>query len=272
MDGALEVPDLHDGWRCQMPNGAVFAFDNDFIPPGLIESLHPDDSSNTHLKISSASTSENNFGVGADSFGLGHGANSIRIDRGATLSLIRDTDVARHGRRLAKKEGDSYALVVRVRDTTGNAPDKSASALSDDFFGNGRDPHNLKSIYFACSAGKLRIYKATGSFQGNNIVGGVLDYTLPSSYTIGSSSSGTVQGWVNSDLGSTFQNQFDLVMYVLPGSVAFDGAAAYAYVNGRLSVYHNGYASTLLVQVRAGKCCFTTLIVLCSNHFPAAGS
>ena len=50
-------------------------------------------------------------------------------------------------------------------------------------------------------------------------------------------------------LGLTTYNAFDHIMYVMPESVQFNGAAAFAYIGWYRSVFWNIYASHLQVQV-----------------------
>lgn len=47
---------------------------------------------------------------------------------------------------------------------------------------------------------------------------------------------------------------FDYSMYVMPPGADFRGAAAYAAVGGRKSVYNNRNVGTVLVQMHEGKC------------------
>jgi hypothetical protein len=63
---------------------------------------------------------------------------------------VDDTDETtaranRRSRSLERKEGTRSILVLRVSDYSGNEPDKTADELSDDFFGNGVDTHNVVS-------------------------------------------------------------------------------------------------------------------------------
>jgi hypothetical protein len=84
------------------------------------------------------------------------------------------------------------------------------------------------------------------TFTPNN--NGVVELTL--SQAVNGVSSGTVEGYVNAALSTvTAGIDYDQTMYVLPGKVAFNGAAAYAYMNGNRAVFWNTYSSTLLVLV-----------------------
>jgi len=80
-------------------------------------------------------------------------------------------------------------------------------------------------------------------------------FELTLSQTVSGKTSATVQGWVDTRMerinfgNSKTAKSFTHVMYVLPNSVNFGGAAAYAYVGYGQSVYWDSYASTLLVLV-----------------------
>lgn len=89
---------------------------------------------------------------------------------------------------------------------------------------------------------------ATGTNSAYPIVNGVLDLSINNN--VGGVSSGTVEDYVDTALsGINLGSNHHQIMYVLPQSVNFNGAAAYAYVNGGKSVYWNTYSSTLLVLV-----------------------
>merc|ERR1719266_1513904 len=98
----------------------------------------------------------------------------------------------------------------------------------------------------ACSGGKLGYEPATGN---SNIVNGVVEVTL-SQNTQGVDRY-TVEGWVDTAAAAVVGSltQWTLAMYVLPGGVCFNGAAAYAYINAWKSVYLNTYASYPVVLV-----------------------
>jgi hypothetical protein len=88
---------------------------------------------------------------------------------------------------------------------------------------------------------------ATGSNIINN---GVAEITIP--YTVDNIDRNTVESWVEGVVKSALGKDEDFwthVMYVLPNSVNFGTAAAYAYVGWSRSVYKGRYASVLLVQM-----------------------
>jgi hypothetical protein len=63
---------------------------------------------------------------------------------------------------------------------------------------------------------------------GSGIVGGVLEVTIPNQ--ISGKDSGTVTGWVDDKMSTLNLGSFTHTIYVLPLSVKFNGAAAFAYV------------------------------------------
>lgn len=84
-------------------------------------------------------------------------------------------------RRLAIVEGDVSVLIIRVQ--AANAVTTfSENQLSDSIFGNnvdGSDPVTLRSQYFACSHGKLRIRPATSRVgRTSRIVNGATTVTV----------------------------------------------------------------------------------------------
>jgi hypothetical protein len=99
----------------------------------------------------------------------------------------------------------------------------------------------------ACSGGKLTIMPATGT----DITDGVMEVVLPERVVNGTNCV-TVEDWVDDAVEAKVSgslSQWDHLMYVLPDSVDFDGAVAYAYVNSYKSVFKGGYASYMGVQI-----------------------
>lgn len=158
------VEDDNGGWRCMDVSESRAVFSLEDLPPGIIKNLEAADSAKTYLSISSATKLQDkgkpvefgNSTVADDSATSKynnyayHGNNKIRINRGASISVIRGNEaqdrVTEHGgRRLAPSTGTLYVLVVRVSDTAGNEPGKSAAQLSDDTFGTYGDEYNLVS-------------------------------------------------------------------------------------------------------------------------------
>jgi len=138
--------------------------------------------------------------------------------------------------------GEYSMLIVRV---SGNdvAPGDSAAKISSDWF---TDSANLKSQYSACSNEQLVF-----SYSNSENSGAVGVYELTLSQNVAGQNKYTVEGWVTSALASNLQKgvDYDYIAYILPDSVNFGGAAAYAYINWHLSVFLNEYSSDLLVQM-----------------------
>lgn len=82
------------------------------------------------------------------------------------------------------------------------------------------------------------------------------ELTLPYSVTFQSAS--TVENWVTIYAPDLVGNltQWDLIMYILPDTVNFSGAAAYTYMGYHHSVYLDRFSSNLLVLMHEiGTCC-----------------
>jgi hypothetical protein len=85
---------------------------------------------------------------------------------------------------------------------------------------------------------------------GLNVIDGVAEVTIP--YTVTGELSYTVEDWASDELTSVVgaaESTWDHVMFVLPSSVDFAGAAAYAYVGWSRSVYLDNNVAVLLVQM-----------------------
>jgi hypothetical protein len=85
---------------------------------------------------------------------------------------------------------------------------------------------------------------------GLNVIDGVAEVTIP--YTASGEYRDTVEDWASGELSrivGVAESTWDHVMFVLPSSVDFAGAAAYAYVGWSRSVYRDNYVAVLLVQV-----------------------
>jgi hypothetical protein len=156
-------------------------------------------------------------------------------------------------RELAPKTGVNTMLVIRGKSGDG-APTKSTNDLAVDVFGSlagGVDPVNLASQYSACSKGALTFAPATGG--NGSIVNGAVEVTIPDN----------IAGMNRITAHNLFINAaparvgvplstWTQVFLVMQETVNFEGAAAYAYIGGSLSVYLNNYATMVVVQV---SCC-----------------
>jgi hypothetical protein len=85
---------------------------------------------------------------------------------------------------------------------------------------------------------------------GTGITEGVMEVVLTGKVVSGTYRS-IVEGWVDDAVKAKFGNlnQWNHLMYVLPTSVDFGGAAAYAFVNSYKSVFMGRYASYMGVQI-----------------------
>jgi hypothetical protein len=148
------VDEENGGWRCVDPTGGhqdMFSLKDlpaDFVKTNKIEAS---DSGNSYLSISSATKRRvrrrrNNDGDDDQD----DEANMISIHPGAKVSIKRGVEESRRrldegGRRLIQAgdpRGARALLVVRVRDSIGDAPSLSASQLASDIFS---DRNNLVS-------------------------------------------------------------------------------------------------------------------------------
>ena len=152
--------------------------------------------------------------------------------------------------------GQKAVLVVRVTDQAGQAVPEDAAAVSDKVFGTYGDDATMASQFDACSQGKMTI---TNEYPDDEFdtsalsAPGVLDISVnvvlngTDRYAIRSA----VTAEVESRLGLTLPGPFDHVMYVLAGCWESNdcGWAAYAYVNGWMSVYQGRYYKYPAVQM-----------------------
>eukprot|EP00559_Dactyliosolen_fragilissimus_P002113 CAMPEP_0184871582 /NCGR_PEP_ID=MMETSP0580-20130426/40802_1 /TAXON_ID=1118495 /ORGANISM="Dactyliosolen fragilissimus" /LENGTH=1122 /DNA_ID=CAMNT_0027374259 /DNA_START=125 /DNA_END=3490 /DNA_ORIENTATION=- len=203
---------------------------------------------------------------------------SIKSNR---VKLLRGGDNDRSPsmkRRLrAKRIGESTVAVFRIN-SADDQPTKSAAELTDDIFGLGivsKDVYNLVSGYQFCSGNKLNfkigkgnglvnkdVYNLVSGYQfcsgnklnfkigeGNGLVNGVREIYLDQA-TAGIDKD-TVDRWVWDKLGSNGinfpLNSYDHYIYVMPGNVNFEGAAAYACLWCPKSVYFDIQASNYQV-------------------------
>ena len=97
-----------------------------------------------------------------------------------------------------------------------------------------------------CSGNKLKFVPGTGS---DLIVNGVLDVRVPSK--VAGKTASYVESEVNSEVIRLVgaMTKWEHVMYILPKSVDFNSAAAFAYIGWYRSVYSDDYSSDFLVLV-----------------------
>jgi hypothetical protein len=142
----------------------------------------------------------------------------------------------------ASQTGEQTVLMVRAV-FTDTQPTNSASELSDEVFGSGSDPVNMKSQFAACSDNKFTTEPYSGTINSIAITNGVYEVSLSSTTTGKSKNSleSEITTQLNVDFGSSWTTIYgiELVMYCLP----IDDFTAYAYVPGYLSIYSNSWCS-----------------------------
>ncbi len=157
----------------------------------------------------------------------------------------------RGGRReLALTMGTSTLLVLyAIPPDVSN--DRTAVQLANDIFGIGDnpDPVNVRSQMLACSRGQLDYVPAAGDPL---IVNGVME--VPITQNVEGVASGDAVNWVKAEaqslLGSAIDiNSFTQIMVVLPDEVSWGGAAAWAYLPGKLSAFRDAYSYRMGVQM-----------------------
>ena len=151
--------------------------------------------------------------------------------------------------------GTRTVLAVRVILNDGAYNFASQTGLSDDIFGNGVDPHNLKSQFAACSYNKLIFNKSPNRLMTTNfgdgttaINNGVVDIRVNLNRSAGHDNiRNAVTTKINSVFGVSSPNVLaNHVMYCLPSGII---STAYAYVNSWNSVYDNGWCNYVSGQM-----------------------
>lgn len=161
----------------------------------------------------------------------------------------KDKDKTNNGkghRSLYNLQGVSKVLAVRIvaldAETTHSANDCRAHTFGGYDDQGVLDDMNMKSQIDACSYGKLKFVEPEDDPAYPDVVGGVVTVTL--NQTVAGVSHGTVLGWARetTPLFAGPLDQYDYVMYFMPPGVAFGGAAAFGYMPGRETWYHDSYS------------------------------
>ncbi|KAL3762703.1 hypothetical protein ACHAWU_001648 [Discostella pseudostelligera] len=228
LDGTIyEVKNAQAGWAVNLVSGT----DNVHIPPGAV--------------ISSDGTIDMKGQKPTMVPGVGLGHRDL-VDRG---ELHSDCN-----RKL--QSGTRTVLAVRVILNDGSYSYASQSGLSNDLFGNGVDPYNLKSQYASCSYNQLIFNKASDRSMSTTpndgttaITAGVVDVKVDLSVAAGDS---IIRNAVTTKIDSVFgvSNPYQLanhVMYCMPPGVM--SGIAYAYINSWNSVYSNEWCNFLSAQM-----------------------
>jgi len=150
---------------------------------------------------------------------------------------------------VANAIGERNVLIVRVVDKDQTAPTSEMGKLSADWFSD--DGVNAASQFRDCSGGQMTLHPAVG--EGIN--DGVMQVFLDAS--VDNLPSPSVENMVTDKLAEQFAafntntTNIHHIVYVLPQAVDFiEGAASYAYVNGKISVFHDTFASKLHAQMQ----------------------
>jgi hypothetical protein len=154
----------------------------------------------------------------------------------------------RRNRNLAESVGTLRTVVVRVTDVGGVEPTSKASEMWEDVYD---DAVCLKSQMNACSYGAATIEPAGSTVVDGETYNGIVEVD------VGIAAAGanymTLQSEVLNAFWAKFGNDFDLVMIAqAPGSVNYSGSTgwlAYAFVNGWLSVYNEGWMGPVSAQM-----------------------
>ena len=145
--------------------------------------------------------------------------------------------------------GTRTVLAVRVLLNDGSYNFASQTGLSDDIFGNGVDPHNLRSQYAACSYNKLIFNKSPNRLMTSNfgdgttaINNGVVDIRVNLNRSAGDVNiRNAVTTKINSVFGVSSPDVLaNHVMYCLPSGVL---STAYAFIGSWMSVYNNAWCN-----------------------------
>ena len=116
------------------------------------------------------------------------------------------------------------------------------ASSSNEVFGTGNDPVNLKTNIEECSWGKATVTPGVG--DSNEVATGVIEVTIdiPLDGSSRSAIRNAVTAKVQDKLGLTLPGPYDYVLYSLENCYGSEcGWAAYAYINHWMSVYQNVY-------------------------------
>lgn len=150
--------------------------------------------------------------------------------------------------------GTKTTLVLRAIDAIGVSTSASESVLSDEVFGTGEDPVNLKSQYEACSYNQVTFEAATSSTQSGTLTTpGV--YTVNIENTVSGSERGSIESAMvaegNNMLGkmhSQYDSQYDHVMLCIPPGTN-GGWIGYGYYNWYLTVFNDNWCKYVSIQM-----------------------
>ncbi len=236
-DGTIyEVKNARAGWASRLKSGRYYSVQ---IPRDyVVDANGTIDMRNTELNVT-----------------------AMRGGVGTNSSSRRPRDPRHYHQRRRQLQiqtvGTRTVLVVRVilDDAMYNWADPTE--LSNDVFGNGVDPNNLKSQFAACSANQLLFEKTPNRVMTSNpndggttdINNGVVDIKVNLSKSIGDN---VIRNAVTTKINSVFgvrspAELADHVMYCLPSGTML--GIAYAYINSWSSVFSNEWCSYVSAQM-----------------------
>ena len=188
--------------------------------------------------------------------GIDQGKGRLRALRGSSADTSSQQDSQHHRTLIPQYTGMKSFLAIRVTDSEGRAHSDNARTISDKIFGSYGDQINIKSQLSACSHGKVQVTNEydTRTFPWDNKfeAPGVVEITIPISLR------GNDRRAIRRELILATQvklgleslpGPFDNIMYVLEGCYTDCGWAAYAYVNGWLSIYQGDNYKFASVQM-----------------------
>ena len=143
---------------------------------------------------------------------------------------------------------------------------------SDEVFGTGNDPVNLKSGLEECSFNKLTVVPGlviqNDATPDMEVATGVIEVTID--VPLDGSSNGAIRNAVTTKvqekLGYNLPGPYDYVLYSLEGCYGGDcGWAAYAYINSWNSVYQNVYYRRPGVLMHEVSVCLAVYLQISCN-------
>lgn len=171
----------------------------------------------------------------------------------AEISIISMKDPVFIGNMIGATSTTKKVLVIRA-DTPNESTTSDIDQLSDDMFGTGNDPINLKSQFKACSYDALQFEPVIANFNGHDIAAGVGEVSLSTS-TNGQDRYDAMNAMINAanakygSLSTKISNgELDYVMLCVPPNTA-GSWVAYAYINSYISVYNNQWCSMVSAQM-----------------------
>eukprot|EP00984_Skeletonema_dohrnii_P023114 scaffold12204_cov111-Skeletonema_dohrnii-CCMP3373.AAC.2 len=167
---------------------------------------------------------------------------AVHVPPGLDIASSVRQNVEKEGRRrLVDTIGNLNMLLVKVTDVGGLVYPDSATTMSDEVFGTGVDPVNLKSGLEECSWDKLTV--VPGLSDSNEVATGVIEVDIGISFT--NNTRGTIRNAittaVQTKLGHSLPGPYDYVLYSVQNCYVDCGWAAYAYINSWNSVYQGVY-------------------------------